>query len=507
MKKYYNQLGLRGKILVPTVLIVVLTGLVLNIQSSLRIQKIFTRELESKGRALCKALADNAQETLLSKDSSVLQGHIDEYRKTDGVAYVYVTDAKNKVIVHTFSPVFPEGFQNLNQPPVGKSDIQVKTIEENGLYVLDIASPILAGILGTMHIGMDLNLERAQVRANNIVSFIVVLLILSLGLGALSYLILLRVNVLRQTIGKLQDIAWGKGDLTQRLEVTSQDEIGQVAEAFNTFADKMQGMIQSIGVNIQQLMASSAQLIQTAQGMARATQETSLQSAAVSEGAVEVSKNLQTVSSTTQGMNASIKEIAQSAGQAVRFSNSAVEIAQGTQSTVARLGKSGEEIDEVTKAISDIASQTTFLALNANLEAVRAGVAGKGFVIVAAQVRDLANQTTRFAEEIGGKIRTLQADTRFSMGAIAQIRDVINQINDISGSIASEVNEQSVATNEIEKSLSQATMASTEIADNISNVAQTAQNTFRGAGEVQKAATGLSQIASELRKLVDQFRY
>jgi methyl-accepting chemotaxis protein len=507
MKKYFSQMGLQSQILIPTVFIVVVTGMALNVQSNLRIQKIFQKEFESKGKALCKVLADNAQDALMSKDPSKLQGHIDEYRKTDGVDYVYVTDAQNKVIVHTFSPAFPEGFQNLNPTAPGSSAIQVKTIETKDVYAMDIACPILAGVLGTAHIGMDLKLESAQVRANNLYSLIMVLLILSLGLGSLSYFILLRVKVLRQTIAKLKDIAQGEGDLTQRLEVTGRDEIGQMAAAFNTFAEKMQGMIQGIGVNIQQLLTASTQLIQTAQGMARATQETSLKSAAVSEGAGQVSQNLQTVSNTTQSMNAGIKEIALSAGQAAEYANNAVQMAQGTQSTVARLGKSGEEIDEVTRAISDIASQTTFLALNANLEAVRAGIAGKGFAIVAAQVRDLATQTTNLAGEIGGKITKIQADTRSSIAAITQIREAINQINDISGSIATEVTEQSVATNEIERSISLATAASTEIADNVSNVAETAQNTFRGAEDVQKAAAGLSKIASGLRKLVDQFKY
>jgi methyl-accepting chemotaxis protein len=505
--KRFNRMSLRGQILIPTVLIVVVTGLALSVTSGLRIKSIIHRELELKGRALCKALADNAEENIRKGDFTVLQSHIEEYRKTEGVAYIYIVDSGNQAVGHTFSPSFPEGFQDLNMVPSGTSQLQVKTIENKGLYAMDIASPVLAGVLGTAHIGMDLNLERSQVRANYWISLFAVLLVLIPGLGALSYFILSRVKVLRAAIAKLQDIAWGRGDLTQRIEVDSQDEIGQMAEAFNTFADKMQGMVQSIGMNIQSLLAASAQLTQTAEGMGRSIQDTSFKAAVVSEGAGQVSQNLQSVSSATQGMAVSIREIAQSAGQAAQVANSAVSIAKGTETSVARLGKSGEEIDEVTKAITDIASQTTFLALNANLEAVRAGAAGKGFVLVAAQVRELATQTTRFAGEITEKIRAIQDDTRSSMTAIAQIRQVIDRINEISGSIASEVAEQSISTSEMEKSITQATAASTEIADNISNVARTAENTSRGAGEVQKAAAGLSQVATDLRKLVGQFKY
>ncbi|HTC22230.1 MAG TPA: hypothetical protein VK859_15335, partial [bacterium] len=70
MKKYFSRMGLQSQILVPTVLIVVVTGMALNIQSNLRIQTIFKKEFESKGKALCKVLADNAQDALMSKDPS-----------------------------------------------------------------------------------------------------------------------------------------------------------------------------------------------------------------------------------------------------------------------------------------------------------------------------------------------------------------------------------------------------------------------------------------------------
>ena len=203
-------------------------------------------------------------------------------------------------------------------------------------------------------------------------------------------------------------------------------------------------------------------------------------------------------------MSASVHEIAKNANEATKVANDAVRVAGETNSTIAKLGVSSEEIGQVIKVITGIAQQTNLLALNATIEAARAGEAGKGFAVVANEVKELAKQTATATEDIGHKIEAIQNDTKGAISAITQISQVISRINDISTTIASAVEEQSATTNEIARNASEAARGSTEISRNISNVSIAAKNTSEGAMNTLSAATELSKLASDLKRVVEQ---
>ena len=209
----------------------------------------------------------------------------------------------------------------------------------------------------------------------------------------------------------------------------------------------------------------------------------------------------------TEQMGASVREIAKNANEAARVGTTAVEMAEGTNETIAKLGQSSTEIGNVIKVITSIAEQTNLLALNATIEAARAGEAGKGFAVVANEVKELANQTAKATEDISQKIEAIQTDTRGAVEAIGQVGTIINQINDIQNTIASAVEEQTATTNEISRSVSEAARGSSEITENIARVAQAAESTSAGAGDTRKAADAMSGMADELQQLVGQFTF
>jgi methyl-accepting chemotaxis protein len=374
---------------------------------------------------------------------------------------------------------------------------------------MELVHEIFSGTekLGTIYLISDM--EVMQTRLNSYTLLTVAVCLLSF---LVSFLVAARLQrhvtqPLRQVLDRLKDIALGEGDLTKRLEVTGEDEVAQLAGAFNTFTDKLQVMVKSIGGNIQTLLAASQQLSETAVYMSANTQETSAQANAVSVGASQVSQNLQMVATATDGMAHSIKEIAVSAHQAAQVATTAVKTAKDTNQHVTLLGKSGTEIGQVIKVITSIAEQTNLLALNATIEAARAGEAGKGFAVVANEIKELARETARSTGDISQKIEAIQSNTQASVTAIGKITDIINQVNDISNTIASAVEEQTATTNEIGRNITQAARGSAEIAGSISGVAEASKGTSKGANDVQAASQGLSQIASGLQKLVGQFKY
>jgi hypothetical protein len=226
----------------------------------------------------------------------------------------------------------------------------------------------------------------------------------------------------------------------------------------------------------------------------------------VSAASEQVSRNVASVATASEEMQASIREISKNANDSARVAKNAVSVAQSTNETMKKLGQSSQEIGNVIKVITSIAQQTNLLALNATIEAARAGEAGKGFAVVANEVKELAKQTARATEDISRKINTIQTDTRGAVEAIGSISGVIDQINDISATIAAAVEEQSATTNEMTRNASEAATGAADISANIVAVAQAADGTLLRAQESQKAAQELAEIAVQLSSLMRHFK-
>jgi methyl-accepting chemotaxis protein len=337
------------------------------------------------------------------------------------------------------------------------------------------------------------------------------MLILLLGAlcgGSVSAVVIERyiATPLRQLIGRLKDIAEGEGDLTQRLELTSDDELGETSQCFNLFMDKLQEVMRQIASNTYQLAEASEKLSSTSHQITENSGKTSAQATVVSQAALQVSQNLQTVAIGAGEMGSTIQSIATNAHEAATVASNAVQTAQAVNANVAKLGASSAEIGEVIKVITSIAQQTNLLALNATIEAARAGEAGKGFAVVANEVKELAKQTAKATEDISRKITAIQTDTHGAIEAIATISGVINHINDISGTIATAVEEQSATTNEMTRNLGDAARGSKDITGSISGIAQAAESTSLGASDTQKAVQELVQMSAQLSSLVEQFK-
>lgn len=344
----------------------------------------------------------------------------------------------------------------------------------------------------------------SQRRARN--SVFLILLVVACALGVLS------IALIRSIVGPLEKVVAiagqvADGDLSKRLDVESDDEVGRTGRALNRAFSHMRATIKTIAENASALNSASEQMTGVSQQMAASAEETSSQATVVSASAEQVSRNVETVAAGIEEMTSSIREIAQSANEAAKVATTAVQVAEATTGTIAQLNESSSRISDVTKVITSISEQTNLLALNATIEAARAGEAGRGFAVVANEVKELARETASATEEIGKRVEGIQHDTGSAVAAINQIATIIRQIHETQNTIASAVEEQTATTNEIGRSVSEVAKGSSDIAGTISGVATATQDTAAGASSTQNAAQELAAMANELEQLVARFRY
>ncbi|MFZ1916733.1 MAG: methyl-accepting chemotaxis protein [Terriglobales bacterium] len=315
--------------------------------------------------------------------------------------------------------------------------------------------------------------------------------------------IFLRLN---DMVDRVKDVAEGEGDLTKRIGITSNDEVGELAKWFNVFMDRLHEMVRAIVENAQQVASASAELSSTSQQITANSEETTAQAMVVSEAGGQVNSHLQTLASGSEEMSVTIGEIAKNATESARVATEAVLAAESANQTVARLGDSSVEIGKVIEVITSIAQQTNLLALNATIEAARAGEAGKGFAVVAHEVKELAKQTAKATEEIKQKIAAIRENASGAVSAIEGIKGVIDKVSHISTIIATAVEEQSATTSEMARNVTEAAQGAATISNNIKGVAEAAQNTSTNVGEEQTATEHLSRMANQLRDLVGRFK-
>jgi methyl-accepting chemotaxis protein len=360
--------------------------------------------------------------------------------------------------------------------------------------------------IGRATVEFDIAPREEKLRSMGSRAFVVTVLFIVVGVVLTLLVVRKMVMPLNRAVQALNEIASGGGNLSKKLEVTSEDEVGQLGDNFNRFTDTLDSIVQSVRGTSNQVTVAAQKLTSLSQIMAKNAGETSTQANAVSVSAEQVNKSVQTVAIGTGEMSASIKEIARSVSEASKVAVSAVRVAEETNIKVTKLGESGAEIGNIIKVISSIAEQTNLLALNATIEAARAGEAGKGFAVVANEVKDLAKETAKATEDIKKKIEMIQTDTKGAVEAIAAIGEIINKISDIQSAIAAAVEEQTKTTNEISMNLAEAAKGSSEIAQNVTHVARDTQSTSAAAADTQNAAAELSNMATQLQKIVGQFK-
>nr|WP_268796999.1 methyl-accepting chemotaxis protein [Pseudomonas sp. BSw22131] len=463
----------------------------------------------------------------------------------DGYFFGYDSQA-----VRLFKGSSPDGigksFKDARDPNGVYVNMGLVDVGKAGTHYLEYSSPLpgttaLVPKLGyseylakwDMVVGSSVNLEGIDAKVaeveKNVNERVHDILISIVGITALVLLVIAVLGIWTATSilrplhlmkANLDDIAAGEGDLTRRLAVTSNDELGDLAGSFNRFVDKIHGLVRQIAEMTTQLTGLVSEVSDQAQRSEQAMERQRHETDQVATAINEMSAAAQEVAKSAQGASVAAQQTDQEGQAAKRVVDGSIQQIHALVSDIRNSGSSLDSLqNDVTSivgvlgVIRSIAEQTNLLALNAAIEAARAGEAGRGFAVVADEVRALASRTQQSTQEIQGMITRLQQGTHGAVEAMRRsseagdgtsakaneagasldtIGQLIGTINAMNAQIASAAEEQTAVAEEINRSVHQIAVAVENVADETRHSANTSRQ--------------LADLNQRLGMLVGQFR-
>lgn len=325
---------------------------------------------------------------------------------------------------------------------------------------------------------------------------------------------------LRNALNAMNRIAQGDGDLSQRLSTDTSDEMAELGQAFNNFADQVSNMVRTIRQSASSVTLSTQQLdrvlTDAGNGVTQQQAESEQVATAINELATashEVARSASEASSAAEQAESLVHSSNQLLTKAVNVIHGLADKVESGSTEVEKLNAHSNEIGSVLDVIRSIAEQTNLLALNAAIESARAGEAGRGFAVVADEVRTLAKRTQDSTHEIESMIEQLQhgssqvsrvmqsikdgtatsvAEAAEVESALAQVLESVNTINTQNAQIATAAEEQ--------------TSVSETINENMTKIVDIAKQTATGTRQASEHMDELAHTAEQLDDNVKRYR-